>query len=383
MTKPRLDRRSFLAAAAGALLASRGWTQSAEGQPTGPRIVREFLPENLESPPSVLEHPITPNHLHFVRSHFSTPRLDAKSWRLRIEGAVARPTEFDLASLQRLPVTERTVTLECAGNGRVFLTPTERGLQWEQGAVGTAKWAGVSLASLLHRAGLKSEAVEVVLEGADVGEVRDPRSPGPIAFARSLPLEKARSEDVILAYAMNGEALPVAHGFPLRAIVAGWYGMASIKWLKRILVSDRPFHGFYQTFDYSYWDRSSGVPTLRPVTRMQVKAVISRPSRGTILMPNSECEIRGAAWAGENKVAQVEVSTDGGRSWQPARLHSEPERMVWAQWSYRWRVPERPGSVKLLARATDEAGQVQPLERNPDFRSYMICHAIPVEVTIR
>lgn len=383
MRERLLDRRAFLGVAGASLLASRAWSQDSNSPAPPSRIVREFEPQNLEAPLSVLEQPITPTALHFVRGHFPTPRLDAETWRLRIEGAVSRPMELDLASLHRLPVVERAVTLECAGNGRVFLTPTERGLQWDQGAVGTAKWAGVPLSAVLERSGLKAEAVEVVLEGADVGEVRDPKSPGPIAFARSVPVEKARSDEVILAYAMNGEPLPVAHGFPLRAVVAGWYGMASIKWLKRIMVTDRPFQGFYQTFDYSYWDRSDGVPTLRPITRMQVKAVISRPVRGERIAAGSITEIRGAAWAGEEKIARVEVSTDEGKTWHDAALASRPERFVWTQWQYRWQAPHQPGPVKLLARASDAAGRTQPLHRNPDFRSYMIHHLIPVEVVVR
>ncbi|MCS6977527.1 MAG: sulfite oxidase [Gemmatales bacterium] len=383
MSGPRLDRRTFLALAGTSLAAYGSFGQERDDHRNLARIVREYRPENLESPLGTLEQPITPNPMHFVRSHFATPYVDEKTWRLRIEGAVSRPAEFELASLKRMPVVERPVTLECAGNGRVFLTPTERGLQWEHGAVGTARWAGVPLSALLERCGLKAEAVEVVLEGADVGEVRDPKSPGPIAFARSVPIQKARSDEVILAYAMNGEPLPVAHGFPLRAVVAGWYGMASIKWLKRIVVTEQSFQGFYQTFDYSFWDRTGDLPTLRPITRMQVKAVVTRPVPGQSIAAGSVAEIRGAAWAGENRVAKVEISTDGGKTWDSAELASKPERFLWTHWRYRWQTPTQSGQVKLLARTTDDAGRTQPLERNPDFRSYMIHHAIPVEVMIR
>jgi len=378
-------RRRFLqSAAALPWLGSLALAQDQGGEGGPARIVREYQPRNLEYPFASLDQPITPTRLFYVRNHFPEPALDASTWRLKVEGAVEKPLELDLASLKQLPRVERVVTLECAGNGRLFLTPTERGVQWDTGAIGTAQWSGVSLGSVLDLAKVKPPAVEVVLEGADAGEVRsDPRSPGKIAFARSLPLGKARAPEVLLAYGMNGEPLPAAHGFPLRAVVGGWYGMASIKWLTRILVVEQPFQGFYQSLDYTYWERQNGLPTLKPITAMQVKSAIARPARGEVVAAGSKYVVRGAAWAGESAVARVELSTDGGKSWQPVKLSSKPEPFVWTLWTHEWLVPRVPGTASLMVRATDAQGRTQPMQRDPDRRNYVITHVVPTEVQIR
>src|SRR5262249_49811328 len=160
----------------------------------------------------------------------------------------------------KLPSRTIPALLECAGNGRAFLVPRARGVAWQLGAVGTAEWTGVPLSAILDRAGVRAGAVEVILEGADSGEFReDPQAPGPIHCARSLPLEKARQQEVLLAYRMNGAEITAAHGYPLRAVVPGWYGMASVKWLTRLVVSDRPFQGFFQSIDYTYFERRHGL----------------------------------------------------------------------------------------------------------------------------
>ena len=233
-----------------------------DGQPRfNGLITREREPLNLEYPFSSLSGIITPNSQFFIRTHFPIPRLNRDEWRLKCRGHVEREVVFDYDELRNLPSRKVVATIECAGNSRIFLTPKAEGVLWELGGVGTAEWTGVSLSTILNRAGIKDGAVEVILQGADEGELtEEPKTPGKIHFARSLPLEKACQEEVILAYQMNGEELAPEHGFPLRAIVPGWYGMASVKWLDSIEVTDRPFHGYWQTAEYASWSRHAGEP---------------------------------------------------------------------------------------------------------------------------
>src|SRR5262249_16836123 len=201
--------------------------------------------------------------------------------------AVERPLELSLDELHKLDAKTMRLTMECAGNSRVFLTPAARGVNWQFGAVGNAEWTGVPLAGVVERAGVKKTAVERTLEGCDTGTVADPQSPGTIPFARSLPLDKASRPEVILAWGMNGKDLTAAHGAPLRAIVGGWYGMASVKWLTRIILTERPFQGFFQSLDYTYFERAHGLATLVPITEMQVKSLIARPTQGESIAAGS------------------------------------------------------------------------------------------------
>jgi DMSO/TMAO reductase YedYZ molybdopterin-dependent catalytic subunit len=365
--------------------AGPGLGRSRAGEPSSPGlIVREREPENLEFPFSTLDGPITPNERFYVRSHFRRPRIDPATWRLKVAGAVARPLELSLDEIRAMPSETRVALLECSGNGRAFLAPKAQGVPWELGAVGAAEWTGTPLRALLGRAEVRPDAVEVILEGADRGEIAaEPKTPGAIAFARSLPLEKACCPEVLLAYTMNGRPLPEAHGSPVRAVVPGWYGMASVKWLARLIVSERPFSGYFQTLEYSYFERRHGLPTLVPVTEIQVKAEIARPARHEVVAAGSSYHVHGAAWAGESEVARVEVSTDGGRSWADATLHGAPARHTWRLWHFDWTTPHEPGRFALMARATDRRGQVQPMSRDPDRRNTMINHVVPIEVEVR
>src|SRR5437764_14702760 len=266
-------------------------------------------------PFSSLDGFITPNESFYVRCHFPIPEISASDWRLKIEGEVGVPFELSYEKLRRMESRTIAATLECAGNNRIFLEPKVKGVQWGLGAVGNASWTGVPLAVFLERAKPKAGAIEVILEGADQGEVdKTPTPAGEISYCRSLPLEKAR-RDVLLAYEMNGEPLPATHGFPLRAIVPGWYAMASVKWLRRIIVTDKAFNGFYQSLDYSYWDRSGPLPTLAPLTELQTKAQIARPKDGETIQADSDYRVYGAAWTAEEAIDKVEVSCDGGKSW--------------------------------------------------------------------
>jgi DMSO/TMAO reductase YedYZ molybdopterin-dependent catalytic subunit len=373
-------RRDFVRTAF-ALPVFAGWSRADDAFPG--MIVRAHQPSNLEFPISELKNAIVPNGHFFVRSHFAVPEIDVKKWTLRIEGAVEKPIDLTLEDLTQLPTTKLTATIECAGNGRVHLTPAVPGLQWGQGAVGNAVWEGVSLAAVLERARAKLTAVDVILEGTDEGAINsDPKSPGPIHFARSVPIGKAKRDDVILAIKMNGEPLPKSHGFPLRAVVGGWYGMASVKWLKRIIVSEKRFGGFFQTLDYSYFERRDGVPTLVPVTAMEPKAILAQPALSAVIPAGKPYRFFGAAWAGENAVNKVEVSVDGGKTWANAKLLAEPKPIQWVLWEYPWENPSR-GEASILVRATDDHGRTQPPTRDADRRTYMINHLAPVAVSVR
>ena len=346
-------------------------------------IIREKEPANLEMPLEALDAFLTPSEQFYIRSHFPVPPADLTTWRLKIEGAVEQPRSWNHHELRALPQKTVAATLECAGNSRVFLVPKVKGTQWELGAVGNAEWTGISLGELLRQAGVKAGAVEVILEGADSGSIAEPPRPaGKIHFARSVPLGKAL-DDVLLALEMNGAPLAPAHGFPLRAIVPGWYGMAAVKWLQRLIVTDRPFHGYYQTVDYAFWEKSENGPTLVPITEMQVKAVIARPGINEVIAAGAKYRVRGAAWTANAEIVQVELSTDGGRSWRMASLGEEKAAHSWRLWECEWQTPPAPGHSILLARATDSRGRTQPMERDLDRGTYEINHCLPIEVEIR
>jgi len=346
-------------------------------------ITREQEPLNLELPFPTLAEQVVPNNRFYVRSHFPIPALEAANWQLRLEGAVNNVLTLSYDELCQLPATTLQATLECAGNGRARLAPKAKGLLWEQGAVGNAEWTGVPLASLLARAGVAAGALEVICEGADQGPVNDePRAPGIISFARSLPLAKARQPEVLVAYLMNGQPLPPEHGFPVRLVVPGWYGMASVKWLSKLTVSTEPYAGYWQTLEYAYWQRAHGQPTLVPVAEMRVKAEIARPALYEAVPAGQPYRVFGAAWTGESEVASVEISTDHGQSWQPARLLGAAVPFAWRLWEFSWTPPAAPGRHTLQARATDRAGHRQPTTHNPNRRNYMITKIASVEVFV-
>lgn len=381
----RFSRRSLIAGAAAlpfSYAVARG-LQGEDADHSPGLVLREREPQNLESDFSSLAS-ITPNERFYIRNHFAMPALDTKSWRLRVEGAVANRLQLSYDELIRMPSETRPVTLECAGNGRVLLVPKVDGAQWQLGAVGTAEWTGVRLDAVLEQAGVDAKAMELVLEGADSGEPSKPSKPGkPIAFSRSIPLERARSGGVLLAFKMNGQPLPQAHGFPVRAIVPGWYGMASVKWLARILAVTQPYRGYFQTVDYAYWQQREGLPQRVPVTEIQVKSQIARPTMTEIVAKGKAYRVFGAAWAGDAAVSNVEVSTNGGKSYAAAKLLGTPAKHAWRLWEFSWDVPDKAGKYGLMARATDANGNRQPLERDKDRETYMINHVVPVEVLVQ
>ncbi len=380
-----MDRREWMKLASVAAVPLAARRAAAQGVPAAfpGMTVRMNEPRNVEFPFTELKGFQTPTEQFYVRSHFAVPKLDATNFKLTVEGEVENPLTLTLDELAKLGEVAMPLTLECAGNGRVFLVPQPRGLQWGLGAVGTADWAGVPLAAVLERAKVKPGAVDVVLVGADSGAVAgDIPSPGVIPYDRGIPLAKAMKPESILATKMNGEPLTAAHGAPLRAVVGGWYGMASVKWLSRIIVTPKRHAGFWQTLDYAVFERRAGLPNLVPITAGQPKASIARPALGEVVSAGKPTVVTGAAWAGEEAVERVEVSVDGGATWAAARFTTDAKPMCWRLWEFPW-TPVMRGPAKLVARATAAGGATQPVARDPDRRTYVINHLVPVEVLVK
>jgi DMSO/TMAO reductase YedYZ molybdopterin-dependent catalytic subunit/glyoxylase-like metal-dependent hydrolase (beta-lactamase superfamily II) len=298
---------------------------------------------------------VMPNARFYVRNHFETPFLDSSSWHLSVGGLVARPLRLAMRDLLAMPSQTLVATLECAGNGRTMFEPPVEGEQWRLGAVSTAEWTGVPLVEVLERAGSAPEALEVLFRGADTGDVEG--LAGPIAFERSLALADVRGSEALLAYAMNGEPLPVQHGFPLRLIVPGWYAVASVKWLTAIELVAAPFEGYFQADRYVYeWDRD-GETVREPVRYQQVRSVITEPIAGAVVN-DGPLVVRGVAWSGAAPIERVDVRV-GDAPWQPARLIGERTRGRW-QWFELLSPAGTTGPIELRARATDLAGRTQP-----------------------
>jgi DMSO/TMAO reductase YedYZ molybdopterin-dependent catalytic subunit len=342
------------------------------------RKIVTAAPENSETPLEQARGWVTPNHLFFVRNHFEPPAIDLKTWRLRVEGCVDHAIEWTFAELLDLP--ERTVfaTVECAGNGRSFLAQRVSGVQWGAGAIGHAEWTGVPLKVVLERSKVQASAIEILFEGADQGT--EPDHPEPMRFARSLPLEKALHPDTLLATRMNGELLEAVHGAPVRLFVPGWYGVAAVKWLARIAAIDKPFGGYFQSKKYTYQRRAGEKLDTKIVGPMVVKSEILRPREGEVLGIGTN-RIAGLAWAGEEAIAQVDISTDSGATWAPADLVGPQAPYSWNLWEYLWEQP-RPGSYTILARARSKSGHVQPTEYDPLFAGYMIHFSRPLIVQL-
>jgi sulfane dehydrogenase subunit SoxC len=328
----------------------------------------QLAARNHALPLEALRHEITPIGLHYLLTHFDIPTVDEQAWQLRVGGRVARPLTLTLDDVKARPSRTLAVTLECAGNGRALMTPRAMSQPWLLEAVGTAEWTGTPLAPLLEEAGPLEEAVEVVFTGLDRGVQGDVEQ----LYARSLPLAEARRDEVLLAYAINGQPLPPQHGFPLRLVVPGWYGMTHVKWLQSITLVDEPFRGWQQ--DVSYHFRESEEDPGRPLTRMLPRSLMVPPgipeflSRTRMLAPGP-CVLEGRAWSGWGSIERVEVSVDGGRSWGEATLGKPVSEFAWQGWSYRWEA--EPGEHELCCRATDTAGHTQPLEAEWNFDGYV------------
>jgi DMSO/TMAO reductase YedYZ molybdopterin-dependent catalytic subunit len=337
----RIGRREFLrnAFVSGAL----AWRYL--GKPPGLLLAKNIL---IQAPQTILssQELVTPNIDFFIRNHFATPKISDEVWRLEIEGLVSKPLKLSYSDLVLMPSARRPSTLECAGNAT------------GGAGVGTAVWSGLPLGALLQQAGLKAAATTIVFHGADSGEGEN--VPPGTHFARAIPLEKAMEPATLLAYEMNGEPLLAEHGFPLRALVPGWYGMDSVKWLTRIEVLDQPFKGYFQDEKYVALGAHGAS---RPLTSIQVNSKFLRPSDGEEIRGKTY-RAEGVAWAGERKIARVEVRVGGG-AWQPANLSASSAALVWSLWSYEWQVPNS-GRYALEVRATDDGGGIQPEVRDPD-----------------
>ncbi|MDH6514529.1 DMSO/TMAO reductase YedYZ molybdopterin-dependent catalytic subunit [Streptomyces sp. SAI-135] len=315
-------------------------------------------------PLEAMRHDLTPPGLHYVLTHYDIPYVPEDTpWRLDVAGRVRRPLGLTPAEVRALPRVSTRVTLECAGNGRALLTPRPVSQPWLVEAVGTAEWTGVPLRLLLAAAGVEEGAVDVVCTGADHGVERGVEQD----YERALPLDVATGTEpeVLVAYEMNGAPLPPQHGAPLRLVVPGWYGMAHVKWLRRITVTDAPFTGFQQAVAYRL--RQDPGDEGEPVTRIAPRALLVPPgfpdfmSRARVVRPGT-VTLEGRAWSGRAPVVRTEVSTDGGHTWHEADLEPDTgHRWAWRRWSYNWRV--EPGEFVLSARATDAEGHTQPLQQ--------------------
>lgn len=322
----------------------------------------------LANQPLVAETPLdqqaekyTPNDRWFIRDHYNIPRLDASEWRLTLGGAVSRPAQLSLDDLHSLPARQLGVTIECAGNGRSYLPPPTDGNPFGYGAASAAVFTGVALGDVLARAGLQAGVQELVFRGADRGFEKNVGRE--INFERSLPLSIAMHPDTLLVYAMNGQPLPIDHGYPLRLLVPGWYGVASVKWLVAIEASYKPFDGYFQRLRYIL----PGGPWPTPLQERRVRSLIVWPTNGQNLRAGA-VEVRGLAWSGNQPVARVELSGDGGLTWNPVELEPPDSPYAWQRWRAAW--PARPGTFTLQSRATDTAGRSQPEHAEWNFLGY-------------
>ena len=328
-----------------------------------------------------MSYDLTPAGLHYLLVHYDIPVVDEGDWRLGVGGRVGRELSLSLAELRALPATTLAVTLECAGNGRARLSPRPLSQPWLLEAVGNAEWTGVPLRRLLDEAGLEGEAVEVLFRGLDRG-----LEGGVVQqYERSLPLAEALRDEVLVAYAMNGEPLPPQHGFPLRLVVPGWYGMTSVKWLDRITVLDQPFEGYQQARGYRL--RQTPDDPGEPVSRMLPRSLMIPPGIPDFatrdrLLEVGPCSLRGRAWSGFGPIERVDVSVDGGRSWSAARLAAQATEWSWVSWQFDWQLTE-PGVHEVCCRAVDAAGNAQPLEAPWNLGGYANneVQRIPVTVT--
>lgn len=323
-------------------------------------LVRSARPADYESPVALLDSFITPIEHFYVRTHLPVPpAVDPAAWRLTVEGEVTAPVMLGLNDLRAMPAVTLTSTLECAGNGRAFFRPQVAGIQWGRGAVGTARWTGVRLKDVLTRAGIRPSGRFVLASGADrpLGTMPE--------FIRQVPAAKAMHPDTLLAYEMNGVPVPQVHGAPVRLVVPGWEGAYSIKWLNRLRVVEREFDGFWVATAYRYPTKrvapgAAVAPAdLAPLTGLVVKSLITQPLEGAVVAPGA-VRVAGFAWAGETAIAKVDVSTDGGASWQPARLVGERAAYTWRRFEATF-TARRPESYHILSRATDAAGRTQPI----------------------
>jgi DMSO/TMAO reductase YedYZ molybdopterin-dependent catalytic subunit len=337
----------------------------------------QLAARNHGLPVEMLREPVTPVGLHYLLVHFDIPAVDADSWRLRIGGSAERELELGLDDLRARPAATMPVTLECAGNGRALMPPRAASQPWLLDAVGNAAWTGTPLAPLLREAGIGSDAVEVVFTGLDRGIQGGVEHD----YERSLPLDEALRDDVLLVYEMNGVPLPPQHGYPLRLVVPGWYGMTHVKWLASITVVAEPFRGWQQELAYRLG--KSADEQGEAVTRILPRALLVPPGipdflERTRTLAAGPCRLEGRAWSGWGTIERVEVSTDDGVTWAEATLAEAAPLYCWRGFSFEW--DAEPGEHVLLCRATDSSDRTQPAE--PDWNYGGYCNNAPQQVRV-
>ncbi|HEY1360411.1 MAG TPA: sulfite oxidase [Thermoleophilaceae bacterium] len=330
-------------------------------------------------PLEALQYDLTPAGLHYLLIHYDIPVVDAAAWRLTVGGLVENELSLSLDDLRARPAVSVPVTMECAGNGRARLSPRPISQPWLLEAVGTAEWTGVPLRDLLVEAGVSDSAESIVFTGLDRGVEGDEEQ----QYERALTPDEAGAGDVLLAYSMNGQPLPPQHGFPLRLVVPGWYGMTNVKWLERITVLDRPFEGYQQESGYRF--RQTADEPGEPVTRMVPRSLMTPPGipnfadRERLIEPGPTT-IRGRAWSGHGAIERVEVSGDGGATWADATLGPQVGPHAWRSWEFGWTASE--GVHELCCRATDAAGNTQPLDAPWNLGGYANNEVQRVGVTV-
>jgi sulfane dehydrogenase subunit SoxC len=321
----------------------------------------QLAARNHGMPLEALRYDVTPAGLHYLLIHYDIPDVDADGWRLEVDGSVTAPLVLSLEELRARPRVSLTVTLECAGNGRALIDPHVESQPWLVEAVGSAEWTGTPLRGVLEDAGLGDDVVDVVFTGLDHGLDHGIEQD----YERSLPLAEAMRDDVLLAYEMNGAPLPPQHGFPLRLIVPGWYGMAHVKWLRSITAVAEPFEGYQMRGTYRMWsavddDDAAGVA----VERILPRSLLVPPGFPDFftrrrIVDRGPVRLRGRAWSGLGVVERVEVSVDDGATWGDASLGALPgSPYAWRAWTFEWEA--EPGEHVLLCRATDATGATQP-----------------------
>jgi sulfane dehydrogenase subunit SoxC len=361
-------------------------TITSQGVPEGVSTSAEISVEELELSQrnhgmhlEALRYDVTPLGMHYLLIHFDVPGADEATWTISVDGRVRNPLTLSMAAIRERPSVTLPVTMECAGNGRARLSPRPISQPWLSGAVGTAEWTGTPLSGIVEEAGLEDDAVEIVFTGADRGVQKEVEHD----YQRSLAIADAVRDEVLLVYEINGQPLTPQHGYPLRLLVPGWYGMASVKWLTRITVVSERFDGFQMR---AYRFRQDPDEEGTPVTRINPRSLMIPPGIPEFLTRRrlvdvGRVQLRGRAWSGWAPIVRVEVSTDGGGSWADAVLGEAASPFAWAPWSFEWDAVE-PGETELWTRASDAAGNTQPLEQPWNLGGFAntTVQRLPVEV---
>jgi sulfite dehydrogenase len=349
-------------------------------------ILLTSRPPQLETPLSYFKELMTPNEALFVRWHIANvpTAVDPGEWRLRVSGNTEKELNLSLDHLKKFERVTYTAVIQCSGNSRSFFDPRVAGGEWGHGAMGNVTWTGARLRDLLNSAGLKAGTVDVSFNGLD-----KPPLPTVPDFVKSLPVDKAMEEDILVAYEMNGKPLTMLNGFPARLIVPGWYATYWVKALSEITVLPKPFDGFWVKTAYRIPETDCGcIPPgtapkkTVPINRMTTRSLIINPSDGSAITRNKPFEIMGVAFSGGRGIQDVAVSTDGGKRWEEARLGEDKGKYSWRQFFYGWR-PAKPGRYTLMARATDTIGESQPFEGLWNPAGYLWNRVEKTEVMVR